>query len=104
MSMVFCDKCDRHIQSKISPSGDNIIFECVCTHIMPTRPDSYLLWESGSAASDVVELNSKFIANSAFDPTNVKEKKECPKCHLNFMTRLQLGEDAITIYTCTCGI
>jgi hypothetical protein len=83
------------------PIGD-VVFKCRCTYTIAGEPKDTLFYEEIPATSFNAKYNV-FIENSPYDTAANRVRKECPKCKLDFMTQIRVGEVQSTIYTCFCG-
>jgi len=43
------------------------------------------------------------LSNAAFDNTNPKEFKECPKCKKQIVSYVVIGDNMKYVYVCPCG-
>jgi DNA-directed RNA polymerase subunit M/transcription elongation factor TFIIS len=101
--MRICAAC-QSIQSK-STKGNEIIFICrTCGLITQGTDDDTLISEEFyESDTTTLAMHQVFIESSAFDPAANIVLLECPRCSLNFMSAVRIGNASTTIYTCRCG-
>jgi|FLOH01.1.fsa_nt_gi DNA-directed RNA polymerase subunit M/transcription elongation factor TFIIS len=104
--MKFCPVCQSVLQR--STQIGSIVFHCnVCFTEEPGDEWDSLIMIGGP--EDDVQSGAeekkyeKLIATAAFDQVNEKIKKECPKCGLDYMTQIRVGDQERIIYKCKCG-
>ena len=100
--MKFCPMCDR-VMVRDTSSGE-VRFSCtVCGEIVPG--DAYDARVGGAVlgAGETTEMYKRLIQVSPFDRVNQLVAKSCPKCGLDYMTQIRVGESEAIVYTCKCG-
>jgi hypothetical protein len=55
------------------------------------------------SGTETIAMYDRLIATAAFDRCNNKVLKDCPECHLDYMSQLIFGESKVVIYVCKCG-
>ncbi len=99
--MKFCPQCERVMRRDIKSSS--IQFYCGCGAIVAGNPtDAYITGETLKSGDDSTSY-ANLIKTASSDPVNKKVHKDCPKCGLDFMTQIYVGESKTIIYTCVCG-
>jgi DNA-directed RNA polymerase subunit M/transcription elongation factor TFIIS len=78
-------------------------FTCSCGNVQEATAEDALIKSGNLHAEEDTSNYNKIIESSAMDPTNKKVKKDCPKCGLDFMTQLRIGENESIVWTCVCG-
>ena len=101
MKIKYCDVCNNIIFPDTS-SGE-LIFKCYCGK--PFKADDYdsLRHEQ---YYNTVESDQKYetlLDISPFEPGGNKVLRECPKCGLNYMTKIYIGIDEKIRHVCSCG-
>lgn len=99
--MKFCSLCQRVIKKRID--NDRILFECICGNIEETTEEDVLISSGITKELPSIEKYEKLIYFAPFDRTNQLVYKDCPKCGLDYLTQLRIGENEIIIYRCKCG-
>jgi DNA-directed RNA polymerase subunit M/transcription elongation factor TFIIS len=99
--MRFCKLCGS-LMKKIT-TDNKIIFECRCLETITGDAEDTLMFESLIESSNSNLKHDVFIDNSAFDPAANIVMKDCPRCSLNFMAMIRVGNSDTTIFTCRCG-
>ena len=66
-------------------------------------PEDTLLEEHRLIADNSAVVNEILIDNAPYDAAGFKVKKTCPKCKLDYMTRLILDDGSRVVYRCDCG-
>lgn len=100
--MDFCTECDA-VLTKGTTAAGNIIFTCKCFRQTYGGPADTLMAEHYYETSESNQKHEIFIEQSSFDAAANIVMKDCPKCHLNFLTMIRVGTNETTMYTCTCG-
>lgn len=84
--------------------GDKLKFKSNKTgNTYDAKPEHTLL---AGEEIGVVHSMSKYkntIRTTAFDPTNPRIEKPCPKCKAEIVSYQRLGDDKKVIYACVCG-
>lgn len=99
--MVFCSLCQGAIPQQIN--NGEIILKCQCGYVQETTDEDVLIQFDTKAVTSITELYDLFISYSSHDPTITRVHRVC-KCGLDYMTQLRIGHNAITVWTCKCGI
>lgn len=99
-----CSNCRNALTLNINPLG----FECqTCGERSTAKDEDTLLMtlnhQEMGGASDRMDKYSTHLSVSAYDPTGMKVKRNCPKCKNKIMSLARIGENQIVYYTCTCG-
>lgn len=99
--MHVCEKCGLAMRRVLGPEG--IYFRCACGETVPGGPEDARLSGAVLHAGETAGRYDKLIRNSAFDRTAQQVKKDCPRCGLDYMTQVRVGENEFIVYTCKCG-
>jgi hypothetical protein len=89
--------------TKASNALGDIVFQCRCLNTELGMPDDTLMAEEYLETGRSDLKHNVFIKNAAHDTAANIVLKDCPNCRLNFMTRILIGTQESTLYTCTCG-
>lgn len=100
--MRFCPECGS-IMTKSPYAATGIIFQCRCQLMIQGSADDSLMLEEYIDGQNIYQKHVIFIENAPFDPAGHILHKDCPNCKLNFLTMVQIGDNATTVYTCSCG-
>lgn len=100
--MRFCDVCESRLGNIITAT--ELYYECTkCKkRFPPTDSDSLRFRQVFNKKESTVKYDI-MLENAAFDGTNPKEFKECPKCKKQIVSYVVIGDNMKYIYTCTCG-
>lgn len=97
-----CPECSRVMH--MDTTGDRLKFICHCGISTIAKDDeTRILTRTIDSGSNKGVGYENLIKNSSFDRVNNLVKKDCPKCSINYMTQIRIGEDENIIYTCKCG-
>lgn len=97
----FCSRCDRVMVLNFETG--NLIHHCTsCFETVEGSDQDTLLYKGQVRAQETIDKYSRLSRNLAFDPTNQKVHKECPKCGLDLMVQAFIGENDLVIYKCDC--
>src|SRR5688500_1202761 len=99
--MKFCPECASHMTKTTSTTG--ILFYCRCQNQIPGTAEDTIMAEEYISAGESLNIHDVFIENAVHDPAGMKVRKLCPKCKLDFMTMVRIGEQEKTFYLCSCG-
>lgn len=100
--MKFCVECGSRTQANTA-TGE-LSFDCIqCQKRYNATPQDTLMVEEFIKTEAENLKYQVFIENSPYDVTNKKILKQCPKCKIDFMTLIRIGEQEKVMYTCTCG-
>ncbi len=93
--------CDCGKQTKLVEEGTKMIYLCpVCFSRYDIERENTLLYNNHKNTSGTYD---NIIRNSAFDPTNIRQKYDCPKCPRKIAAFIQIGENAKPYVSCKCG-
>ncbi|QRW44660.1 pC105R [African swine fever virus] len=81
----------------------NIIFRCSCGESVQGDSQNLLVSSKVYHTGEMEDKYKIFIKNAPFDPTNCQIKKDCPNCHLDYLTQICIGSQKIIILVCRCG-
>jgi len=100
--MRLCTECyTRTMVRDIRPEG--VYYVCPCGAEEAGGSESRLI-EGGLAA--VVAAGQKYhniITNAPLSRVGLSVARECPKCHLPYMTQVRVGASEAIVYSCKCG-
>lgn len=99
--MKFCDFCHR-ILTRYIETGD-VVFKCACGRKIDGDDKDTLIDEEYTTSDDTQLKYEVFIKNSAHDPVNFIEKRDCKNCKKDYMKMIRVGENRNVLYTCDCG-
>jgi hypothetical protein len=80
----------------------NIVFTCDCGTEVKGGPSDTLLHETTVAEQSMTTINADFLDMCTSDPGGYKVKANC-KCGLDYVTKIVVGPNSITMYICECG-
>lgn len=100
--MKFCDNCNHVL--KVDTSNTELYYECiVCMSKYEAGPEDTLRYSQSFQKKTNIGGKGAFIKNAAFDITNPKINKDCPKCKKSVITSIVSGDDMLYTYLCECG-
>ncbi len=99
--MKFCNICGAIMEKLTTPTG--IVFKCICTNQIDGGGDDSLMDEEHYEIAESTLKHEVFIENSPHDPAGNTVLKDCPRCPMNYMTLIIIGEAQVVLYTCICG-
>ncbi len=99
--MEFCPDCDS-IMRRNTASG-HVRFICKCGREIEGAPADARVGGSEIDPNAHLEMFADLFASAAHDPVNVKEKRVCPRCKLDYMTMVRVTQHERIIYICKCG-
>jgi len=88
-----------------STTTGRIVFECVCRNTVDGGPEDTLMAEGYLRASESNLKHEVFIEQSLYDLARNIIKADCPKCGMDFLTTVRVGESEDLMYLCLpdCG-
>lgn len=99
--MYFCDVCNHLLTDKVTET--KIYYECtVCKKTFNVSPEDTLRFEQVFHNKSKTRKGA-FMYTAAFDVSNPKVFKDCPKCSKSIVTSVVEGDDMVFTYLCTCG-
>ena len=98
--MRFCPACQR-VMIRNTSTG-KVVFQCPCGVAEPGRAEDARIAGAVLGAGETTEMYRKLIRTAPFDRTNQKVMRTCPKCGLDYMTQLRIGEAEVIAYGCKC--
>lgn len=101
--MDFCTECQALYTKNITPD-DKIIFQCnSCGNRVAGTASDTLLESEFVDALLADAIFDQTIQNAPFDPAANTYERECPKCHMPYMTKIRVGALQTTRLVCVCG-
>jgi predicted NACHT family NTPase len=88
---------------KITSISGEIIFICRCGKSIKGNDDDTLFAEGSIENTESNLKHEVFIENSSYDSAKNIVLKDCLSCGLNYLTKIRIGINETTIYTCICG-
>ena len=98
--MRFCPVCST-VMKKTIKQLTQIVFICDCGTEVEGRPEDTLLFGT-TVITQTTAINADFIDMCTQDPGGFVVKANC-ECGLNYMTKIVVGLNSITMYVCECG-
>lgn len=98
--MKTCSACNRFMAREIA--GAEFQFVCACGAREPAVPYDRRITGQQKGQQHLLRYQD-LIKYAAYDATNLRVKKDCPKCGLDYLTQLRIEKDEIVIYVCKCG-
>ena len=81
----------------------SLSFRCHCGHVQDAGPrDVQVAGETRGAEKETQKYGS-LIRNAPHDRTTQRVLRACPKCGLDYMTRLTPGAEKMVVFSCKCG-
>jgi len=82
-------------------SSGSVVFNCYCGYtVKGTAKDAQIM---GGMSGETEEMYRRLIRTAAHDRVNQQVKKDCPKCGLDYMTQIRVGDREIVVWVCKCG-
>lgn len=99
--MKFCPNCGR-VMVRNTLSGF-VVFSCPCgVEEKGTAADACVIKVSLDV-QETTDMYHNLILRAPFDRTNQLVERICPKCGLNYMVQIRVGDAEVIIYKCKCG-
>lgn len=100
--MKFCPDCGRVLVRDTSTG--RIEFECT-TCANRIDGDAWDARISGGVlhSGETAEKYINLIRNAADDRVDQLVRRDCPKCGLDYMTQVRVGDREVVIHKCKCG-
>lgn len=100
--MRFCARDGRAM--KRNPASGSVTFFCSsCLTEEKGDPADARVSGAVHGASETTEMYRQLIETAASDRTNQLVHKDCPKCGLNYMVQIRVGDAEVVIYKCKCN-
>ena len=100
--MRYCSTCERAMLRKTNTG--RVIFCCTtCGELINGDKNDTKLCGCILHSYETVEKYRKLLHNAAHDRVNQQVFRTCPKCNLNYMTQVRVGDREVVVYACKCG-
>lgn len=101
--MRFCPICGSRMTKITLPTGSNIEWRCRCLNTIAGTGDDTLMAEGALEKKENMDKYTVYINNAPHDAATLRVLQKCPKCGLDYMNMLRIGEQETVIMTCSCG-
>jgi DNA-directed RNA polymerase subunit M/transcription elongation factor TFIIS len=100
--MKFCKQCGSAMTKTTTMKG-SILFICRCQLHEEGNDDDTLMAEGSFTTNDNQYII--FLEQASSDPAANRVLVDCPRCGIDFMTKVQVGASLTTMYACdpSCG-
>ncbi len=99
--MRFCDNCGR-VMVRDFGSGA-VVFRCACGAEQKGTPEDARTAGAVLGASETAAMYGPLIRTAASDRVNLLVPRDCPRCGLDYMTQIRVGDAEVIVYKCKCG-
>lgn len=100
--MRFCDVCESRLDDVTTVT--DLYYQCTkCRKRFQSSDSDTLRFRHVFNKKESTIKYGSMLKNAAFDNTNPREYKECPKCKKQIVSYVVIGENMKYVYVCTCG-
>jgi hypothetical protein len=77
-------------------------YVCFCGKVVPGQDSDALIASRELRGGNTAARYERYVRNAPFDSTTTQVRGDCPKCGLDYLTFLRLGDEFV-VFTCKCG-
>jgi len=99
--MEFCPKCSSYVKKNVIENKIRMI--CHCGFELDVKPSDTLMSSGALSQNSDITKYADYIKNSSSDLGSTKVKRTCKKCKLDYMVMINITDDNLIVYTCSCG-
>lgn len=99
--MKFCPNCS-HAMARHTETGA-VKYRCACGTEVPGQPTDARIGGTVFGAGETAQRYDRLIRSAPYDRTNEVVRRDCPRCGLDYMYQVRVGEAEVIVTLCKCG-
>lgn len=99
--MRFCDNCGRAMVRDTTAGA--VVYRCPCGAEEKGAPADARVGGATLEARETTALYGPLIRSAPSDRTTQLVRRNCPRCGLDHMCQIRIGDAEIVVYKCKCG-